>query len=197
MRFQSIGFFGCFWFWGFLFTFNAVYTFLWFKLEAQPIYSVQVWSMEVEVQKVSELHWGSLPLLQGKGGLQGSSASECFPAAFSLPGVCSFSISRLLRILRSFLFPLEQGNFKTGPPHPLHLMSSLPLTSSHVSCRFMTAWTATAVDFNPIPPSPAWRRCSMRSAETQRSWSWCTSWYVPPGPRGCSGVKMKVPGRCF
>lgn len=188
MRFQNLGFLGCFWFLGVLFTFISVYVFPWFQLEPQPIYTVQVWSVAVEVQKVSELHWESLSLLQGKGVCKAAHLlSASLPS--SLTGVCSFSISCLGRILRSFLFSLEQGKFKTGPPHPGHPMSSLVLTSQRVSCRFMTAWTATAVDFNLIPPSPAWRRCSMRSAETQRSWSWCTSWYVPLSPGAALGLR--------
>lgn len=145
-------------------------------------------------QQVSDLQWISLSpstllsLLQAEGLLQVSSASEPFPASLSL------TISCLLRILRKILFSSEQEKFSTGPRHSRHLS---PLRSSNVSCRFMTAWTATAVGFSLIPLSPVWRRGSMRSAETRRSWSWSTSWYAPLLPRDCSGAKMKVPGRCL
>lgn len=116
----------------------------------------------------------------------------CVLLFLSLTSVCSFSIARLLRILRYVLFSSVQEQLTTGLPYPRHM--SL-LRSPTVSCRFMTVWTATAVGFSLIPLSPAWRRCFTRSAGIQQSWSWSTSWYVSLLSKGCSGANMRVPGR--
>ncbi|XP_063264437.1 Golgi-associated kinase 1A isoform X2 [Prinia subflava] len=58
-------------------------------------------------------------------------------------------------------------------------LEAQPLHCADSECggtRFMIVWTATAVGFSLIPLSPVWRRCSTRSAGTQQSWSWSTSW---------------------
>lgn len=150
--------------------------------------------VDVPQQHLSDLQWDSLSpstllsLLQAEGFLQVIPASEPFSASLSLTILC------LLGILRKILSSSEQEKFSAVPRQPRHLS---PLRSSNVSCRFMTAWTATAVGFSPIPLSPVWRRCSTRSAETRQNWSWSTSWYVPLLPRDCSGARTKVPGRCL
>lgn len=188
----AFGFFGFF-----FFTFITVYIFPCFQLEARPVWSA-IWSVEVPGTECVRTPSGKpvtitfVSLFSKPRGFCKSAQLLNASLPLSLTHVHSFSISCLLRILRNFLFFSEQEKFTTGPPCPRCLS---PLRSPYVSHRFMTAWTATAVGFSLIPLSPAWRRCSTRSAETQPSWFWSTSWYVRLLPRRCSGVKMEMPGR--
>lgn len=170
----------CFGFFFIYFTFITLHIFPCFQLEARPVCSVQL--QGVEVPGTESLSPSPLSVSSpSQGGFASHLSFWKFPASLSLIGVCSFSISCLLRILRNFLFSTEQEKFATGPPRPWCLTL---LRSPNVSHRFMTAWTVTAVGFSLIPLSPVWRRGSMRSAETRRSSSSFTSWYVPLLSRG-------------